>query len=96
MALGKTIAEVQATISIRELDLWGKYFRKYGSLNPVRMYDAGAATVAATVIRANGGDATPKDFLVYGKTVDEDGSEIVGADEFMNHLAKLSNAKVVR
>lgn len=69
---------------------------KYGSINPVRMFDAGPATISSMISRSNGGDAKPEDFIIYGKKRDENGDEIVDADEFINRISKMSNAKVVR
>lgn len=72
------------------------YFKKYGSITPVRMYDAGAALISSMISKANGGKAEPKDFLIYGKITDESGDEIVDADDFINRMAKMSNVKLAR
>lgn len=44
---------------------WAMYRHKYGPLNPVRMFDSGAAIVASQVSNAFGGKTKPKDFMPY-------------------------------
>ena len=65
MALGQTIADLQGRLTQPEYLLWWAYREKYGPLNPVRMYDQGAAYIAAQVNRGNGGKATPLDFMPF-------------------------------
>lgn len=96
MALGKTVAEVQTTISGREIELWGRYREKYGPLNPVRMFDSGPAMISSILVNANGGKATPKDFMPYGRKIDDSGDEIISADEMISKMMKMSNFKVGR
>lgn len=73
--LGGTIGDLQQHMGYREYLLWCKYREKYGPLNPVRMYDRGAAIIAAMVNNAHGGKAKPDDFIPYGKAQEEE-SEI--------------------
>lgn len=87
------MAQVQSTMSSRELELWGQYRKKYGPLNPVRKYDAGAALIASQINNAHGGKAKPLDFMVYGKEPEQD--IIVNPDEFMSLLAKVGPEKGV-
>lgn len=96
MALGKTVAEVQTTISGREIELWGRFREKHGPLNPVRMFDAGPALISSILVNANGGKSTPKDFMPYGRKVDDSGEEVIGADEFVGKMMKMSNFKAGR
>lgn len=49
----------------REYLVWCAYRRKYGPLNPVRMYDQAGAAVAAQINNAHGGKANPIDFMPY-------------------------------
>lgn len=90
------MAEIQSTISSRELRLWGLYRKKFGPLNPVRKYDAGAALICSQINRSNGGKATPKDFMPYGQNVDSEGNDIVDADTFMKLLSAHPKARIVR
>lgn len=74
----------------REFHLWQAYRYKYGPLNPVRMYDHGAAIVAAQVNNGNRGKAKPRDFMPYGR--DEEVAEVVTRIEDFakfNHGVKL-------
>lgn len=90
------MAEIQSTVSSRELDLWGRYRKKYGPINPVRMYDAGPAIVASLINQAHGGKATPKDFMPYGHEVDESGDDIVDTERFLAALSATGRVKVGR
>lgn len=97
LALGMTVAQVQNTISSRELDLWGRYRKKYGPLNPVRKYDAGAALIASQINNAHGGKARPLDFMPYGRDkVDYDGDTVVDTDQFIEMLKMTGRAEVAR
>lgn len=90
------MAEIQTTISSRELDLWGRYRNKYGPMTPVRKYDAGPALIASLINQSNGGKATPKDFMPYGRTVDSDGDDIVDADKFIQMLKSHPKSRIIR
>jgi len=90
------VAEIQSTLSSRELDLWGRYRNKYGPMNPVRKYDAGPALISSLINQSNGGKAKPKDFMPYGREVDEYGDDIVDADKFIQMLKSHPKARVVR
>jgi hypothetical protein len=54
-------------MSPAELDVWIQYRNKYGPMNPVRMYDRGAAIIATLVSRSAGGKANVDDFLPFGE-----------------------------
>lgn len=90
------MAEIQTTISTRELDLWGKFRRKFGPLNPVRMYDAGPALISSILSNAHGGKAKPYDFMPYGREVDSSGDDIVDADKFIQILKSHPKSRVFR
>lgn len=90
-----TVAQVQKTMSSRELNLWGSYRKKYGPFNPVRKYDAGAAVIAATINNVYGGKAKPLDFMPYGRD-DAEEDDIVTPDEFMILLAKVNPKRGLR
>lgn len=85
---------MQNTISSAELELWGRYRRKYGPLNPVRKYDAGAAIIAAQINNAHGGRAKPLDFMPYGR--EEEQAQVVDTDQFINLLKMTGRAEVKR
>jgi len=92
-----TVAEVQSKMSSRELDLWGRYRKKYGPLNPVRKYDSGAAVIASQINNVYGGKARPIDFMPYGhEDVDESGDTVVNTDDFINMLKMTGRAEVAR
>lgn len=93
-----TVAQIQNTISSRELDLWGRYRNKYGPLNPVRKYDSGAALVASMIVNSQGGKTKPNDFMPYGRdtNLDDSGDVIVETDEFIELLKLTGRAKVGR
>lgn len=90
------MAEIQSTISVRELDLWGRYRRKYGPMSPVRKYDAGPALVASLINQTNGGKAMPKDFMPYGREVDNDGDQVIDADSFVALLKTNPRTRIKR
>lgn len=50
----------------REYLLWFRYRKKYGPLNPVRMYDRSGAIVATQINNAYGGKARFEDFATFG------------------------------
>ena len=78
--MGGTIGELQNKITHREYILWTKYRKKYGPLNPIRMYDRSGAIVAHQINQANKGKAKVLDFIPWGKDeVEED--EIKSAEE---------------
>lgn len=79
------MSEIQSTMSVRELDLWGKYRKKYGPMDPVRMFDKGFALVASMISQANGGKAKPIDFMPYGRDNPSEDT-FVDPDEFVNLL----------
>lgn len=72
MIQGCSIVELQAKITISEFRVWLAYRKKYGPMNPVRTYDAGPAIIASLISQAHGGKATPKDFMPYGHTEEEE------------------------
>lgn len=63
--LGGTISDLQSKMGYREYLLWCLYRKKYGPLNPVRMFDQAGAMVAFQVNRAHGGKANPIDFMPF-------------------------------
>lgn len=89
------MAELQTTMSSRELSLWGRYRRKYGPLNPVRMYDAGPALIASIISQAHGGKARPKDFMPYGRSAEESDDTFVDTQTFIAALMNTGRARVV-
>ena len=89
MALGRTIAELQATITPSEINVWLAYRRKFGPMNPVRQFDRPAALMATMMARTMGGSKTAKihDFMPYGHHVKEEEDEFVDADTFLAALS---------
>lgn len=81
--MGGTIGDLQSRMSYREYLIWAKYRRKYGPMNPIRMFDQSSAIVASQINNAHGGKAKPQDFIFYGKEesaeVDVDISEYIKA-----------------
>lgn len=74
--LGGTIGELQSRMTRREFNLWGKYLAKHGPLNPMRMYDRGAAIIAQQINAAHGGKAKFEDFLLqYGEPEEDTDAE---------------------
>ena len=65
MMTGRTIAELQAQITMSEVEVWLAYRRKYGPMNPNRTFDAGPAIIASLISKAHGGKAVPADFMPY-------------------------------
>lgn len=61
--------------------LWCKYRKKYGPINPIRMYDRGPAIVATQINNAYRGKAKVEDFIAFGKeeTPEVDISEYIQA-----------------
>ena len=55
--------------------MWCAYRNKYGPLNPVRMYDQGAALISSQINNAHGGKAKATDFMPYGKEPEPDFDE---------------------
>ena len=92
--LGKTIEELQNSIGEREVGIWSAYMNKFGAVNPVRMYDQGAAIVATQINRAHGGKANPIDFMPYSKPQDDENT--VDAEQFFGLLGTLKGAKYGR
>ncbi|HBN5338379.1 TPA: phage tail assembly protein T [Enterobacter cloacae] len=56
---GRTIAEAQEFISIREYQVWAAYRSKYGSLNPMMRTEWAAGLVASVLANINRGKDTP-------------------------------------
>lgn len=55
-------------MSYSEYVIWTKYRKKYGPINPVRMYDQGSAIVSSVIAQVNGNnDKKIEDFIFYGK-----------------------------
>lgn len=78
-----------------ELQLWCAYREKYGPINPVRMYDTGAAIVASQVTNMMGGNkTTAKDFMPYIKGVEE--SSIDDDEGMLAALMASGRAKIGR
>lgn len=73
--------------------MWAKYRFKYGPMNPVRKYDAGHALVASQINRGNGGKATAKDFMPYGKKEDD---EVIDGTLFVDKLSQHKGVKIGR
>lgn len=82
MALGSTIADLQERLTEKELMIWWAYRQKWGPLNPVRMFDQGAALVAAQVNHMRGGKATPIDFMPHAPR-EEKSDEIATPEQFI-------------
>lgn len=88
MMIGERVEKLQATMGYREYLLWCAYRNKYGPLNPTRMYDQGAAIVAAQMNNAFGGKAKPVDFMPYDPKHKVSDDEEVGVEEFLSALGK--------
>lgn len=58
-------------MSYSEYLLWCKYRKKYGPLNPVRMYDRIGAIQAVQLNNIHGGKAKFEDFAPYGMEKEE-------------------------
>lgn len=71
MSLGGTIGELQSKMTYREYILWIRYFRKYGSVNPIRKYDRMGGIIALQINKALGGKAKMEDFIPFGKDIEE-------------------------
>lgn len=54
-------------MTVSEVALWAAYFKKFGPLNAVRMYDRPAALLAYVASRAVGGKSTMQDFMPFGR-----------------------------
>lgn len=81
-------------MTLRELDVWYQYRFKYGPLNPVRMYDQGAAITASQINNAHGGKARPLDFMPYGKI--KEAEPELDTEEFIAALMRTGRAKMGR
>ncbi len=95
MSLGRTIAELQATMSLEEMQVWLAYRRKYGPMNPVRAFEAGPALIASTIINAVPGRRQPPvkpiEFMPYGKQPEPD--VVVDSDEFFEAFSNMPGVK---
>lgn len=76
-----------------EVRIWESYRYKYGPMTPVRMYDFGAAMVAAQINNAHGGKAKPKDFMPYFRQ-EETEDVVVDEKQFLSLLMTTGKAKV--
>ncbi|MDG1643691.1 phage tail protein [Klebsiella huaxiensis] len=56
---GRTIAEAQERMSLREFQMWVKYRNKYGPLNIMMRTEWGAALVASVLANINKAKNTP-------------------------------------
>lgn len=65
MMTGRSISEVQATISHSEFQMWLRYRAKWGPMNPIRLYDAGPAMICSIIKNALGGKTKAADFMPY-------------------------------
>lgn len=81
-------------MTLKEVNLWTTYRHKYGPLNPVRMYDHGAAIVASMISNVNGGKSKPLDFMPYGKETQEEIE--MSQEEFISALVATGRAKLGR
>lgn len=82
LALGRTVGELQKSMTVNEVILWSSYLAKHGTLSPQRKYDMGAAMICSTISRANGGKAKPMEFMPFAKpseAVDDQIKEIFGS-----------------
>lgn len=93
---GNTIEELQSKMTVNELNIWGRYFDRYGPVNPERMYDKGAAILASQMNLLNGRKFMPIDFMPYSKKHESESSEIIleTEDDLMKALGGV--AKIVQ
>ncbi|EPZ6103361.1 phage tail assembly protein T [Klebsiella variicola] len=56
---GRTIAEAQERMSLREFQVWVKYRNKYGQLNVMMRTEWGASLVASVLANINKAKSTP-------------------------------------
>lgn len=56
---GRTIAEAQERMSIREFQIWLRYREKYGQLNNMMRIEWGASLVASVLANINKSNKTP-------------------------------------
>ncbi|MET5290121.1 phage tail protein [Raoultella planticola] len=56
---GRTIAEAQERMSIRELQIWLRYREKYGQLNNMMRIEWGSSLVASVLANINKAKNTP-------------------------------------
>ncbi|EOA1519147.1 phage tail protein, partial [Klebsiella pneumoniae] len=56
---GRTIAEAQERMSLREFQVWVKYRNKYGQLNVMMRTEWGASLVASVLANINKAKNTP-------------------------------------
>lgn len=92
ITLGKTVGELQESITEAEYELWLRYRYKFGPMNMIRMYDRPAALLSTIISNVYGGKRKPDDFLPYGK---EDEDVVLEADDFVNLLVS-TGAKIGR
>lgn len=57
---GRTIAEAQERMSLREFQVWVKYRNKYGQLNVIMRTEWGASLVASVLANINKAKNTPQ------------------------------------
>lgn len=81
-------------MTYHEFNVWCSYRHKYGPLNPVRMYDQGAALIASQISNTNGMKTKPIDFMPYGKSENTDTE--VDEDQFIAALMATGKAKLGR
>lgn len=72
MMMGCTIREAQHRMTFNEFLTWSLYTQKYGSLNPVRKYDMGAAVICWVMSKLHGKKASIEDFLAFGKEPEQE------------------------
>lgn len=75
-----------------EVEVWGAYRAKYGSLNPVRKYDRSGAIVSAILSKVYGGKAEPEDFFLQAKPEQAE----LTPEQHIALLSKGSNVSVER
>lgn len=68
------------------------YRHKYGPLNPVRKYDAGAALISSLVAQLGGNKATAKDFMPWGK----EGEQLPDVLDNLEDILKTGRVKITR
>lgn len=63
-------------------------------MNPVRMYDRGAAIIASQISNAFGQKTSPNDFIPYGKETDK--NDELDGEELITALMSTGRAKIGR
>lgn len=86
LALGKTVGELQQSMTQREIRLWISYRNKHGPLGMERRFDRPAAIIGMILSRAYGGKATMKDFMPWGQ--EEQADEVVSFDQLIDQIGK--------